>query len=136
MGLKISIAKKEEENVVIISLSGSLDTQTYEEFRKKAQAQLSTTLKAIVLDLERLDYISSMGISAILEIRKAAKAQGVVMMMSSVPEHIDKVFKIVNALPDVQIFENREDADRYFGIIQNQVKEEKRYREAGKNKKI
>ena len=136
MGLKISIAKKEEENVIIMSVGGSLDTQTFQEFKNTAQAQLSASLKAIVLDLEHLEYISSMGISAILQLRKAVKAQGAVMMMSNVPEHIDKVFKIVNALPDVMIFENREDADRYFGIIQRKVKEEQAYKEADKKKKI
>ena len=136
MGLKISIAKKEEENVIIMSVGGSLDTQTFQEFKNTAQAQLSASLKAIVLDLEHLEYISSMGISAILQLRTAVKAQGAVMMMSNVPEHIDKVFKIVNALPDVMIFENREDADRYFGIIQRKVKEEQAYKEADKKKKI
>ena len=136
MGLKISIAKKEEENVIIMSVGGSLDTQTFQEFKNTAQAQLSASLKAIVLDLEHLEYISSMGISAILQLRTAVKAQGAVMMMSNVPEHIDKVFKIVNALPDVMIFENSEDADRYFGIIQRKVKEEQAYKEADKKKKI
>ncbi len=47
------------------------------------------------------------------------------MMMANVPRHIDQVFKIVQALPDVRVFESMEEADRYFQEIQDRIKQNK-----------
>ncbi len=122
MALKISSMIREEDNVIVLSLEGSLDTDTYQQLKDKAFSQLDKSPKALILDLKSLDYISSMGISALLEIRKKAEVAKSGFMMSNVPAHIDHVFKIVNALPDVRIFASIEEADKYFMEIQNQVK--------------
>ena len=105
-------------------LSGQLDTESYQNFKDKAKAEIDKGPKTLVLDLKSLDYISSMGISAILEMRKMCEAKNVSFMLSNVPKHIDKVFKIVNALPDVPMFENMEEADKYFLEIQKRIKEQ------------
>jgi len=122
MGLKIGVLKNEEEKMVILMLSGPLDTETYQDFKDKAKAELEKNPKALVLDLKSLDYISSMGISAILETRKICDAKKISFMLSNVPGHIEQVFKIVNALPDVPMFENMEEADKYFLEIQKRIK--------------
>lgn len=41
-----------------------------------------------------------------------------ILRLSNVPGHIDRVFKIVNALFDVPMFENMAEADEYFLEIQ------------------
>lgn len=125
MGLEITTLKKEEGSAVIFSLKGSLDTQTYEKFKIHADKYISRGLKALVLDLQLLDYISSMGVSAILGVRKKAEAIGGTFVMTNIPAHIMQVFKIINALPDVRIFENMAEADAYLRGIQDRIKEDK-----------
>jgi anti-anti-sigma factor len=124
MGLQISVLTNEDEQMVVCMLVGSLDTETYQKLKDKVATQLKKTPKVLVLDLKSLEYISSMGISAVLEVRKSIEAIGGRFMMSNVPVHIDQVFKIVNALPDVPMFESREEADKYFLAIQKKIKGE------------
>lgn len=123
MALEISVMRREEDNLVIITLRGSLDTETYPNLRAKAQKYLDQSVKAMLLDLQQLDYISSMGISCLLEIRKGMEAAGGRLMMANVPPHIDHVFKIVNALPNFQMFRDVAEADQYLKEIQRRVKE-------------
>ena len=123
MGLQINVLKDETEKMLIFKLAGSLDTETYENFMEKVAQQLVKPLKAVVLDLKDLEYISSMGISAILQAKGKVESIGCSLMMSNVPAHIEQVFKIVKALPDVPMFESIEEADRYFMEIQKRIKE-------------
>lgn len=123
MALKISVLTNEEDKTVVFMLAGSLDTETYQQLKDKIMLHLKKDLKTIVLDLKALDYISSMGLGVILEARKMAQSIGGNFLMANVPEHIDHVFKTVNALPDVPMFENIKEADEYFLAIQKQIKE-------------
>ncbi len=123
MALKINVFRSEDGKTVVFMLSGSLDTETSQEFKDKFEVQMKKTSTAVVLDLKGLDYISSMGISVVLEAKKSSDDAGASFMMSNVPAHIEHVFKTVNVLPDTQMFENREEADRYFKQIQERVKE-------------
>lgn len=122
MGLQISVLKREEDNVVIFALKGSLDTDTFDEFKQKAAKNLSAAPKSVILDLESLDYISSMGISAIVEVKKMTEDQGQTFVMINVPKHIEEVFNIIKALPNVRVFQDMEEADAYFMEIQNRIK--------------
>ena len=123
MGLKISVLANEDEKTIVFMLIGSLDTETHQQLMDKTILQLKKAIKTVVLDLKSLDYISSMGISVILEMRKMIEAIGCNFMMANVPAHIDHVFKTVNALPDVIMFENIKEADEYFLAIQKQIKD-------------
>jgi anti-anti-sigma factor len=123
MALKISVLINEDDKTVVFVLVGSLDTETYQQLQAKITPQFKKDLKTIVLDLKSLDYISSMGLGVILETRKRIQSMGGNFLMANVPEHIDHVFKTVNALPDVPMFENTKEADEYFLAIQKQIKE-------------
>jgi len=125
MGLEINVLKKESDGLVIISLRGSLDTENHQSFRDRADKELMKKPKGLVLDLEFLEYISSMGISAILGLNRNAVANGTKFMMSNIPESIDQIFKIVKALPpNIQMFESMEEADQYFLGIQKKIKDQ------------
>lgn len=127
MGLQISVLKKEDDELVIISLRGSLDTESHQSFRDRADKELKKKPKGLVLDLRFLEYISSMGISAVLQVHRNAEANGTRFMMSNIPESIDQVFKIVKALPpDIQLFKSIEEADQYFMEIQKKIKDPER----------
>lgn len=122
MSLDISIMKHEDEAVTIAVLRGSLDTETYARFTKN----MLDTVKGpgtLIVDMERLTYISSMGISSLAEVRRTLEERGAAMVMAKVPEHISQVFKIVNALPNVKVFEDMAEVDRYLMEIQRRLRE-------------
>jgi anti-anti-sigma factor len=126
MDLQIDVFRKEDSGLLVLQLKGSLDTKTYQQLSDIARQQIGKASRGMVLDLASLDYISSMGISAILQVRQMLEAAGAKLMMSNVPRHIDQVFQIVKALPDVKVFESMEEADCYFLEIQKRAKDNTR----------
>ncbi len=123
MALELSVYRKEDESVVIVKLKGYLDTETYNQLVEKGNQLMAKAVTGLVLDLADLEYISSMGISAIMMVRKMCEEKGASFVMVNVPVQIDKVFQVVKALPDVRVFESMEEADRYFMEIQQRAKD-------------
>ncbi len=77
----------------------------------------------IVFDLEKLDYISSMGVRVIAKAKKfLKKSEGTVTLLNPQPP-IRKVFEIIKALPPEHIFESIEEMDRYLDNIQKKALE-------------
>lgn len=122
MILKTAVDKR-SDGTFVITVSGALNTETYQQFEKDVKGVVAAKPKAVILDLAALDYISSMGISALLSFRKAVSASGGSCVLMNVPASIKEVFRIVNALPDVPLFKDIEEADRYFSAIQRKMKE-------------
>ncbi len=122
--LEISSIKR-EDGAVIICLKGSLDTETYENLQSQAEKIFSYLKKLIILDLKELDYISSMGISALFTVKRWAQEKNVDFAMVNVPKHIQEVLKIIDALPEATLFKSVEEADEYFASVQRRVKEQK-----------
>jgi anti-anti-sigma regulatory factor len=56
----------------------------------------------------------------ILKAAKPAKAKGARVVVANRQPQITKVFEIVKALPDLQVFANDAEMDRYLQHIQTQ----------------
>jgi len=113
VALKIIIDKKEKEGFFIFSLFGSLDSDTYQDFEKKINPILEKKPKGIVFNMEKLDYISSMGLSTIFKTKKAVEEGGGALAITNLAPSVKKVFEIVKAIPDY-IFETMAEADEYL----------------------
>lgn len=105
-----------------VKLTGSLDTETYEQFNKAIEPALSDTgARALRLEIQDLKFISSMGLGAIVKARKAIESKGGVLAMVGAQPQVQKVFEIVRMLPKETIFASREEADAYLAMIQQRV---------------
>jgi anti-sigma B factor antagonist len=71
----MTIDKKTEGNQMILKVSGRLDTMTAPELETAIKKSLEG-VKALVLDFENLEYISSAGLRVVLGARKAMGADG------------------------------------------------------------
>lgn len=117
-------AKEKNPGVFILYPVGSLDSNTYEILDKRIDLILEGSPKVIVLDMENLDYISSMGVRVVIKAKKAMmKNSGDLVLMNLQPQ-IHKVFEIINALPSQQIFSSTQELDHYLDRIQRKIKEE------------
>ena len=120
MSLKISTEEK-KPGTVIVKLAGRLDTTTSESCDKKLKALINEGARVLMLDMEKLDYISSMGLRVILSARKileANKGHGRVALVHLQPQ-IAKVFELADVLPKTSIFDSTESADIYLDAVQN-----------------
>jgi len=121
MALTVEIVEK-PKGVMTVSLNGVLDTSTYQELSKKLEGVLMPDAKVLIFNMEKLEYISSMGISVILKARKYIEGHGESFIMVNLQPQIQAVFDIVNALPSTQIFRNLQEADAYLNAMQRKAK--------------
>lgn len=89
MSLKI---EKNITDVSVITLSGRLDTTTAPQLEQELDGVLPGTTD-LVLDLEKLEYISSAGLRVILKAQKAMNQKGS-MKLIHVSDSVMEVFDI------------------------------------------
>ena len=68
----MTITKTEKDNTVTLELDGWLDTLTAPELKKEYEA-LDKGIEGLVLDMEKLQYVSSAGIRQLILICKEMK---------------------------------------------------------------
>lgn len=117
MALEITVNKK-QNGVFFVSLLGSIDTETYTQLEDKMNPILSSLPKVVVFDMERVNYISSMGVSLVITAKKEVEKNKGVFIMANLQPQIKKVFEIVATLPNLKIFSSVEEADAYLAKMQ------------------
>ncbi len=117
MSLKVTV-KEKRPGIFFVTPEGSLDTNTYIILENEVNKLLNTSTSMMVFDLEKLDYISSMGVRVIAKAKKFLKrTEGITVILNLQPQ-IKKVFEIIKAMPSEQIFESVEELDQYLDTIQ------------------
>ena len=92
----MKFTKKQEGTKIAYSIEGRLDTNTSPELMEDFEASLNG-ITDMVIDLEKLECISSAGVRVILYAYKVMKKQGS-MVLKKVPQPIMDVFSVVGLL--------------------------------------
>lgn len=92
MEVNMNIGKVCNDNVIILNVSGRLDTTTAPSL-EAAVAESVAACEHLVLDFAGLEYISSAGLRVILKAQKAMAAKGG-MKLLHVNETIMEIFEI------------------------------------------
>ena len=121
MSLEIELYPPVNGNQYVV-LSGRLDSDSYEQLNDALEPLLASATPAmvLVLDLARLDYISSAGVRSILQARKLLAPRGKVLAVNPQAQ-IRKVLDIVQALPMGEIFASTAEADAYIDKLQREM---------------
>ena len=98
-----------------VALTGSLDSETAPQL-EKAMAALDTNV--IAFDMTNLAFISSAGLRIIFATAKRQRAKGGQIGMSNLRPGVRKVFEIVKALPDMNVFASEKEMDEYLASFQ------------------
>ena len=88
----MNINKIEKGTELIIELEGRLDTTTSPELEKELKQSLSG-VTSLILDMDKLDYISSAGLRVLLSTQKEMNKQGS-MLVKNVNENIMEIFDV------------------------------------------
>ena len=91
MSLKI-----EKKNAETLALEGRLDTLTAPELETEISAILPS-VQTLILDMEKLDYISSAGLRVILKTQKALEKKAG-LKLTHVSNEVKEVFHITGFL--------------------------------------
>ena len=122
MELNTTITLDEANSVARVALDGALNTDTAPDFEQRLQEVIDGAYQLTVLDMRDLEYISSAGLRVIFKAAKQTKAAGHRLAAANRKPHIDKVFEILKALPDMAVFANDQELDDYLDSMQHQVK--------------
>jgi anti-anti-sigma factor len=109
------------DGVYMLSPAGRLDTSTFPELESRVDVVLREKPHTLVFDMERLDYISSMGVRVIAKAQKAMKEYSGKVVLLNLQPQIQKVFDIIKALPSQQVFSSMDELDDYLDRMQRQV---------------
>ena len=88
----LNINKAAENGTVILNLEGRLDTTTAPALETTIKEVLPA-LTGLILDFEKLEYISSAGLRVLLSAQKAMKGKGE-MKICHVNESIMEIFEV------------------------------------------
>jgi anti-sigma B factor antagonist len=100
----MEIAEKMMGNVIIISISGRIDTITSKELDTKLNEIREENAKKIILNLAKVDYISSVGLRVLLAALKRQRQNQGSMTLVSLQPFVQNVFKITGLDKIFQIF--------------------------------
>ena len=88
----LNINKVVGDQKALVSLEGRLDTITSPELEEQLQ-EILPEITELVLDFEKLDYISSAGLRVLLATQKVMNKQGE-MRVTNVGETIQEIFEV------------------------------------------
>ncbi len=88
----MDILKTREDDVLKVELVGRLDTTTGPELESNLMDELEG-VSELILDFEKLDYVSSAGLRVLLVLQKKMNKQGS-MVIRNASESIIEVFDI------------------------------------------
>ena len=99
----MNIVIEKENGIVTARLEGRLDTPASLEVTPQMEALQADADGTIVLDCEKLEYISSSGLRLFLSLRKAAVNKGGTVIVKSISNEIRQVFIMTGFLNLFQI---------------------------------
>ena len=88
----MTINKKLDGTTLSVALEGRLDTTTAPELEKEMKESLDG-VETLILDFEKLEYISSAGLRVLLSTQKTMNKQGE-MKVTKVNETVNEVFEV------------------------------------------
>lgn len=112
--------------VITLNLGGRLDAQTAPELDRFAEAALVDLAAhgTLVLDLAKLDYISSAGLRSCAKLRRTLAAEQGRLLVVNPQAQVGKVFDIVKAVPVNEVFASIAELDAYLDTIQKTIARE------------
>ncbi|PSB00458.1 STAS domain-containing protein [Merismopedia glauca] len=122
MTLEISL-ESSEPNTMCLILDGKLDTITAPELDQFISHNLNRQIETLVLDLQKLSFVSSAGLRIFAKTRKIMKSRDGKIWFVNLSPQVQKVFDIVKAVPVSEVFQDPKELDAYLATLQNKAVE-------------
>lgn len=106
----MEIDTKETSGIKIISVKGSIDADTASEFDQSLEKHISSGGEKMILDLSRLEYISSAGLRVVMKAAKKMEVTGGEMAIAGLRGVVQEVFKVSGFYSLFKIYETEEEA--------------------------
>ena len=96
-----------EDNILIASVSGRIDGVSAREFAEAVDGSSLQGDRAMILYLDEVDYINSVGLQAIFAMAKRSEAGNSEFALCSLSEQVMTVFEVCGFAKIIPIFPDR-----------------------------
>ena len=122
MSLNIKLQEK-RPNVFHAEIKGAIDSETHMDLEKALGDVIKENTKALVLDMKGIDYVSSIGIRAIMWAKKTLEGYNASFSMVDMQPKIKNIFDMMKLLPIFDIFDDMPQADKFIDqMIEEELK--------------
>lgn len=104
---------KTDGNIVIISIEGSIDSKTAGDLQSQIMEKVSET-NNVLLDLTKVDYVSSAGLRVLLMIYRQIKSKNGKVILVGVSEEIRDVMSMTGFINFFEIADNIDNGLKIF----------------------
>lgn len=94
MSFSTTVTFNQEENMWVFSPEGDMDIYTSAEFKDQALKSFEEIKADMLIDGDKLDYIDSTGLGALIGILKKVKEDNNKIYLSNIKPNIRKLFDI------------------------------------------
>ena len=102
----MNIESSEYGKYTILNVEGRIDTSNYEEFAAELQTFIDAGKKFLVLDLDKLEYISSSGLRVFLSVLKKLRLVEGDVILCCMNDKIKTVFEVSGFLSFFRVENN------------------------------
>jgi len=106
----MEVTAQKEGDYRIISIEGRMDASNASEFETVVNQEIDNGTKKIIVDLSKLEYISSAGLRSMLLLAKGMQKSGGSCVICALRNVVLEVFKISGFLNIFKVFETVEGA--------------------------
>lgn len=99
-----------QNEILILELSGKIDVNSSKTFQEKYNEIVEKNTTNLILDCEKLNFVSSSGLRVFLMFLKHINKIGGKMVICNMSEIIYEVFEISGFVPIFNIKDNRDEA--------------------------
>jgi anti-anti-sigma factor len=108
--IQMTVNMTKKGDWAVVSVEGRVDTVSAPEFEKKALEFMSAGEMRLLMDLAKLEYISSAGLRSLLVLAKKAKSAGGKLCCCALDSMVKKVFDVSGFTSIIPVFDTVEDA--------------------------
>jgi|SRR5262245_266047 anti-sigma B factor antagonist len=111
----MDIHEDRKDGFLVLGLEGRLDAVSSKVFEEKVLAVIDGGETRFVIDLSRVDYVSSAGLRVFLVASKRLNLSGDKLVLCSLQEPVKQVFDIVGFYQIFSILSSKDDALKSLG---------------------
>jgi len=108
----MDIIETRQQQITIFSLAGRLDSNSSPEFDKKIIQAMENGFRYIILDCQKLDYITSAGLRVVVKTAKKLKPEQGRIILCAMADYVKEVFEIAGFDSFLPILPTLEDGIR------------------------
>ncbi len=106
----MEIQKRKEGDVTILTLDGRLDLTSASSLKEASKDILENDSKKMILNLDRVDFINSSGLGALVSILKEVRNSQGSMRLSNLAPYVKEIFDITQLTNIFDIFSDEKQA--------------------------